>query len=173
MTIPYNATWYSCFVKFLNLLREKKKINYNDLDFESQKKIKKTHKKFYEDIKKNLKKEFYGKVPKNMKKFSYVKIIKVNKHEYKINFGRHRDKYVEYWYTYIDDLKKTEIANEANNMHYLDSLLVSHILSNLEVLTIHDCFGVRLCELHKLMDLINVYYNKHTKEKTYGLHLII
>ena len=73
----------------------------------------------------------------------------------------------------VEDEKKSKNALEANNMHYLDSLLVKEILNNLDVITIHDCFGVRLCEIHVLFDLVNNYYKKYHKKESYGLHILI
>ena len=71
------------------------------------------------------------------------------------------------------DEAATKQAAEANNMHFLDAELVKHVLSKLDVVTVHDCFGVRLCELHLLMDEINDYYSQRIGEKTYSPFIII
>jgi hypothetical protein len=71
------------------------------------------------------------------------------------------------------DEKTTRKSLKANNMHYLDSSLIRYLSKKLELLTIHDEFGVRLCELHLLMDEINFYYSKNIGEDTYSIHIII
>jgi hypothetical protein len=70
------------------------------------------------------------------------------------------------------DEKATKTALEANNMHYRDAELVKEILENFEVLAIHDCFGIRLNELHLVMDKINNYYSNKVGKKTYSIHII-
>jgi hypothetical protein len=57
-------------------------------------------------------------------------------------------------------------------MHYLDAILIKEIIESFDIIPIHDCFGVRLCELHLVMDKINSYYSKIIKEKTYSIHII-
>jgi hypothetical protein len=49
-------------------------------------------------------------------------------------------------------------------MHYLDAKLVRFVLTEMEALTIHDSFGVRLGELHILIDKVNAYYGEYTNE---------
>ena len=173
MTIPYNSVWYSCFNKFLNNLR-KNKIEYNDLNDDDKNYLKKMHKSFYDSVKNELKNEFYinDKENLNIIKFKYNKynIHKVN--EYKITYKNERDKYREITYNYEYDDKATNTALEANNMHYLDAKLVKKILNTHNVLTIHDCFGIRLCELHEVMDNINNYYSEIIKMDTYSIHII-
>lgn len=58
-------------------------------------------------------------------------------------------------------------------MHYLDAKLMRHVIDKIDILPIHDCFGVRLCELHILMDEVNKYYSEKVGFETYGLHVII
>jgi hypothetical protein len=58
-------------------------------------------------------------------------------------------------------------------MHYNDSAVIRNLSKKLELLTIHDEFGVRLCELHLLMDEINFYYSKKIGKYTYSIHIII
>ena len=72
-----------------------------------------------------------------------------------------------------NDEKAAERASEANNMHYLDAKLVKHLIEKFELITIHDCFGIRLCELHLLIDEVNRYYSGYVGEKTYNMHVII
>jgi hypothetical protein len=61
---------------------------------------------------------------------------------------------------------------EANNMHYLDAKLVKKVIENFDILPIHDCFGVRLSELHLVVDEINEYYSKIIGKKIYSIHII-
>jgi len=72
MTIPYNATWFTCFQRFLKSLREEG-IYYGDLDREEKEKIKNIHKDFYEKIKNNIKKEFYDNTKEDIIEFKYNK----------------------------------------------------------------------------------------------------
>jgi hypothetical protein len=71
-----------------------------------------------------------------------------------------------------EDKIASERAQEANNMHYLDAQLVKDMLQKFDLITVHDCFGVRLSELHLLMDEINVYYSNKIKLKTYSIHIL-
>jgi hypothetical protein len=96
----------------------------------------------------------------------------VNRKEYKINFEKKRDKYIDTTYILIEDEKASKTALEANNMHYLDATLIKHILEDLEIIPIHDCFGIRLCELHLLVDKINKYYSNKIGKDTYSIHVI-
>jgi hypothetical protein len=168
MTIPYNAVWYSCYTKFIDKL---KKDNIYD---ESKKEIiKLAHQEFYKNVKNNLKEEFYKNHKGELKIFKYNKWVIINKKEYKINYKKNRDKYVDIEYSISPDDKATERALEANNMHYLDAKLVSFIIKKFDVLTVHDCFGIRLCELHLVMDSINEYYSRAVGRYTYSIHIII
>jgi hypothetical protein len=172
MTIPYNAEWFSCFIKFLEALREDG-IEYNNLEPKEKDLIKSMHKKFYNDVKNNLKKEFYKNESGNLKLFKYNKLQIVNKKDYKINYKKARDKYTDILYMIIEDKEATQRALEANNMHYLDANLVGYISSKFDIISIHDCFGIRLCELHLVMDKINEYYSNIIGKKTYSIHIII
>jgi hypothetical protein len=172
MTIPYNAVWYSCFIKFIKNLREDG-IGYDEMKKEDKNKIKETHKEFYKNVKENIKKEFYKEENKKLKMFKYNKWITVNKKEYKINYKKARDKYTSKLYMIEEDEKATERALEANNMHYLDSQLIKKILEKFEIIPIHDCFGIRLSEVHLVIDEINKYYSEHIKKETYCIHIIL
>lgn len=72
MTIPYNASWFSCFTDFIKCLREDG-IEYGDLGEKEQFELKKIHNDFYLHIKKNIKKEFYIKETAVFKLFKYNK----------------------------------------------------------------------------------------------------
>ena len=172
MTIPYNAVWFSCLGKYLDALREDG-IEFKNFCEEKQNRIISIHRNFYNNIKKNIKSEFYTNQTMNLKYFDYNKWTVVNTREYKINYKKARDKYVDTLYMINHDEKNTAIALEANNMHYRDAELVHHLLEKFELLTIHDCFGVRLSELHKLIDSINTYYSNHIGVETYSIHIII
>ena len=93
--------------------------------------------------------------------------------DYKINYNKHRDKYQNILYLLYEDVEATQRACEANNMHFLDAELVKQMLAKFEIITIHDCFGIRLCELHSIMDEINLYYSKIINKSTYCIHVII
>ena len=172
MTIPYNAKWASCFRKFLESLR-KDGIEYTDFNEDEKKEIRELHRCFYNKIKKEIKNEFYKNNNKKLKMFKYRKLIISKQKEYKITYKKIRDKYVDIEYKFTDDKKSTKRALEANNMHFLDARLVKYILKKFDVLTVHDCFGIRLCELHLLMDKINKYYEKFVGIRTYSIHILI
>lgn len=73
MTIPYNATWYTCFLKFLNELK-KDNIDYKNMSTEEKNEIRTLHKNFYNKIKTNIKKEFYlNETSNNLIIFKYNK----------------------------------------------------------------------------------------------------
>jgi hypothetical protein len=148
-------------------------IEYNNLEPKEKDLIKSMHKKFYNDVKNNLKKEFYKNESGNLKLFKYNKLQIVNKKDYKINYKKARDKYTDILYMIIEDKEATQRALEANNMHYLDANLVGYISSKFDIISIHDCFGIRLCELHLVMDKINEYYSNIIGKKTYSIHIII
>lgn len=171
MTIPYNSVWYSCFLKFIEKLREDG-IEYNKMNEIEKTKLKIIHKNFYNKMKENMKKEFFKKEKGDFKEFKYIKWMISNKKEYKINYKKIRHKYLDISYSNEYDEKATLRSNEANNMHYLDSLLVEELLNYFEVITVHDCFGIRLCEVHKVIDKINEYYSNRTGYNHYGLFII-
>lgn len=170
MTIPYNASWYSCFKDFIECLR-KDGIEYTELSNKDE--IKEMHKNFYNKIKKEIKKEFFIREKGELKLFKYNKWKIVSIKDYKINYNKLRDKYRSTLYMVNEDSESTQKALEANNMHYLDAELVKHLLEKFDILTIHDCFGIRLCELHLLIDAINLYYSKIIGKSTYSIHIII
>lgn len=173
MTIPYNSTWFGCFKKFLEELRSDG-IEYNEMTKEEKIYIKKVHRDFYDKVKNKIKTEFYKeKENTNLLSFKYNKWKIVSVKDFKINYKKLRDKYRDTLYMLVEDEKATQRALEANNMHYLDAMLVKEILKKFEIITIHDCFGVRLCELHLLMDEINKYYSEKIKKPTYSIHIII
>ena len=171
MTIPYNATWFTCFQRFLKSLREEG-IYYGDLDIKEKEKIKNIHKDFYEKIKNNIKKEFYDNTKEDIIEFKYNKWIVDEKREYKVNYKKARDKYRHITYIINEDRESSLRALEANNMHYRDSELVKAIMTEHEIIPIHDCFGIRLFELHEVMDKINDYYSRIIGKKTYCIHII-
>ena len=170
MTIPYNATWYSCFNTFIDSLK-KDNINYSDMCKNDKETIQEIHKNFYNDIKYNLEAEFYRN-EKNIVYFKYNKWDILSNKEYKINYKCARDKYIDTIYEISEDIKNTEKALKANNMHYRDSELVKHILENYDILPIHDCFGIRLCEVHKIIDKINYYYSNKIGKNIYNIFII-
>ena len=172
MTIPYNSVWYSCFIKFLELLKEDG-IIYNDFDIEKRSIIRNAHRKFYNDLRLNLKSEFYKTNTKIKTKYKYFKWLIVSNHDIKITYKKSRDKYTIPLYVLIEDDKSTETAGDANDMHHMDALLAKYLLSENDILSIHDCFGIRLCELHLIMDKINHYYSTHIGHFTYSIHIII
>lgn len=171
MTIPYNAVWFSCFVKFIEKMREDG-IEYKDLDEFEKERIKALHKKFYEEIKNKVKEEFYINKSANFVKFKYNRWKISNRLEYKITYKKLRDKYSDVTYDIIEDKEGTLRSMEANNMHYLDAKLVKRMVENFDILPIHDCFGVRLSELHLVVDEINEYYSEIIGKKIYNIHII-
>lgn len=171
MTIPYNAEWFTCFTKLIKSLREDG-IEYKKLSEQDKKQLKNIHKTFYDKIKKDVKKEFYEGDINDIIIFKYNKWITVSIEEYKINYKKARDKYSNVLYMLTEDEKGTKRALEANNMHYRDAELVKNIIEKFEIIPIHDCFGVRLSEIHLIMDEINLYYSKKIGLKTYSIHVI-
>jgi hypothetical protein len=172
MTIPYNSTWYSCFVKFIEAIG-KDGHDYARLDTKEQDELKTIHKRFYDKIKHNIKEELYEKKEERLQVYRYKKWEVVSVEDYKINYRKARDKYRNTMYEVVDDEASTLRSLEANSMHHLDAKLVKAVLKKFDVLTIHDCFGIRLCELHMVMDEINNYYSEVVGRKTYSAHIII
>lgn len=171
MTIPYNSVWYSCFIKFIEMLREDG-IEYNLLDIYEKNRIKNLHKKFYDDMKNNMKKEFFKNNEGKFIDFKYDEWKIRDKKDYKITYKKLRDKYSDIVYNIIEDKEGSFRAREANNMHYLDAKLVKKIFESFDIIAIHDCFGIRLCELHLVIDNINLYYSKIIGKNTYSIHII-
>ena len=171
MTIPYNAVWYSCFSKFVEKIREDG-IDYKELSIGEKKNIIKIHKEFYDSIKENVKMEFYNNNSSGLLDFKYNEWKILEKKEYKVTYKKIRDKYQELIYEIVEDKESALRAREANNMHYLDARLVNKVLEEFDVLPIHDCFGIRLCEVHLVMDLINNYYSRIIKKYTYSIYVI-
>lgn len=172
MTVPYNATLFSCFNKFKIMLKEDG-IDLKTYDEEKRLSVREMHRTFYYNMKREVKLEFYENITANLKQYNYNDWIVEDKDEYKVNYKTHRDKYVKFKYTLVKNDKKTQTAIEANNMHFLDSQLVKTLISIIDIIPIHDCFGVRLCELHLLMDNGNRYYSKHVGRDTYSIHLFL
>lgn len=171
MTIPYNAVWFSCFTKFIQKLREDG-IEYTRFGEDEKDEIKKLHRNFYDEIKNNVKKEFFKNNSGNFIKFKYNEWKILDKREYKVTYKKLRDKYSEIIYDILEDEEGASRAMEANNMHYLDAKLIKAIIKSFDILPIHDCFGIRLSELHLVMDEINKYYSKIINKEIYGLHII-
>lgn len=172
MIIPYNGSKYTCF-ETLKIKLFKINIVYKNLTIDEQSEIRKMHDDFYDIIKNDLKGDLYLNNVANLKVFQYNKWIVVNNNIYKINLKKNRDKYNDPLFVLIEDKKATERSAEANNMHYLDAQLVKHLMDKYMLLTIHDCFGVRLCELHLLMDSVNAYYSNYVGVSTYSVHILI
>jgi hypothetical protein len=171
MTIPYNAVWYSCFTKFIEKL-EQNGIIYKEMSEERKEYIKNMHRSFYYEVKSNIKNEFFVNNEADLIEFKYKEWKLSNKKEYKINYKKLREKYSVNYYELIEDTISTERSKEANNMHYLDALLVKEIIEFFDIISIHDCFGIRLCELHLVMDKINKYYSEKVDMDTYNIHII-
>ena len=171
MTIPYNAEKFSCFVKFIEKL-EDDEIFYRKMNEDEKLYIRSMHERFYLKVKNEIKGEFFKNEKADLINFKYNQWKVIDKKEYKINYNNLRDKYIEKLYYISEDIKSTERSMEANNMHYLDALLVKEILEFFDIISIHDCFGIRLCELHLVMDKINEYYSKKVGKKTYGMYIL-
>jgi hypothetical protein len=116
--------------------------------------------------------EFYSNICANLIDFKYNEWKILKKNEYKVTYKEVRDKYQDFVYEIVEDKKSALRAREANNMHYLDAKLVNHVLEEYDILPIHDCFGIRLCEVHLVMDLINKYYSEIIKKDTYSIYII-
>ena len=61
--------------------------------------------------------------------FLYFKYEIVETKEYKVNLNGFRDKYQKITYKIVPDDRATKMAHEANNMHYLDALLVKKAIA--------------------------------------------
>lgn len=167
MTIPYNATWHTCYESFIKELN-KLNIKYNNTE------IIQIHKNFYHKIKKDLKIFLYvngENYRDSMIYFQYLKPLSVNEIEYKIQYRGDRDKYTRIEVEYDYDHESSDSALEANNLHYLDSLLVKYLLDRHLLITIHDCYGISLDNIHNVIDDVNTYYNKYI-EHDYSLFII-
>jgi hypothetical protein len=171
MTIPYNAEKFSCFVRFIEKL-ENDEIFYKKMNEDEKFYIRSMHERFYWKVKNGIKGEFFKNEKADLINFKYNQWKVIDKKEYKINYNNLRDKYIEKLYEISKDSKSTERSMEANNMHYLDALLVKEILEFFDIISIHDCFGIRLCELHLVMDKINEYYSKKIGKETYGMYIL-
>ena len=171
MTIPYNAVKFSCFTKFIEKL-EDDGISYKEMSEKEKLYIRNMHERFYLKVKNEIKKEFFMNNKTNLKNFRYNEWKIISSKEYKINYNKARDKYSENSYEINEDIKSTERAMEANNMHYLDALLVKEIMEFFDIISIHDCFGIRLCELHLVMDKVNEYYSKKIGKEKYGMYIL-
>jgi hypothetical protein len=159
---------------FIDALSENN-IIYKELNNEKKKYLIDMHKNFYMNAKKHIINDLYmnSKMNENtLIKFEYTKKKILYSKEYKINYKHLRDKYIRNEYSSEYDKYSSDIGLEANNMHYLDSLLVKEILQKYDVITIHDCFCIRLCELHNVMDSLNKYYSKYIGENKYSIHII-
>lgn len=172
MTVVYNATWWTCFIDFKQQLKNIG-IDYYKLEESQKQYYRGIHRAFYNYIKSP---EFLITLFKgsscNMREFKYITKTVTERKEVKVNYRGERDKYIFKKYAEAPNNKKTRIATKANNLHYLDSTLVRLVLSRMDAITIHDCFGVRSGELHILMDLINDYYKEHHKSCAYGLFVV-
>lgn len=167
MTIPYNATWYRCYEYF------KKKLIELDIKYDRNEIIE-IHKNFYNKIKNELKIFLYingDDYRDNMIYFQYLKPLSINKTEYKVQYRGDRDKYIHVDIEYDHDHESSNSALEANNLHYLDSLLVKYLLDKHKLITIHDCYGITLDNLHNVIDDINIYYSKYI-EHEYSIFII-
>ena len=175
MTIPYNASWYRCFIELLKELREDG-IDYYKMNDNDKKELLETHKNFYNSLKNELKNEFYTNVSKDlMEHWDYLDWTVLTRKDVKITYKRKRDKYQEITYEKKKNEKASERAMEANNAHYLDAKVVRYQIKEHDLLTVHDCYGVRLCEMHLLIDNINKYFSSVIKleYETYSPFIII
>lgn len=166
MTIPYNSTLFKCFEYFKESLIE------NNVEF-NENEIFDLHKKFYDKIKNNLKNYLYDNddYRNKMINFRYLEPYSITQTEYKVQYLGERDKYIYKNIIYVEDEKSSNTALEANNLHYLDSLLVKHLLNKYKIITIHDCYGIPLSRLHEVMDDVNIYYAKYI-EHEYSLFIL-
>jgi len=174
MTIKYNATWFSCFEYFKDALLEDN-INYWHLNNNEQQYLMNLHRTFYNNVKKHITNELYEYSEMNIDNlinFEYTKKTLISSKEYKINYKTHRDKYTYNEYAISYDDKSSKISLEANNMHYLDALLVKNILIKYNVITIHDCFCIQIYDLHNVIDSINEYYSNYIGNNKYSIHII-
>lgn len=173
MTIPYNSTLYGSLLKFIAALREDG-IEYRNFSKEEQRKIQNTHKEFFNNVKYGVKKEFFEREEsKDLIIFKYNKWVVSSIKEHKINYKNKRDKYQSVEYEIREDPEKTERALEANNMHFLDAKLMEYLITKMDIIPIHDCFGVRLNELHMLIDATNEYYKQYIPNKSYAPYILI
>lgn len=68
---------------------------------------------------------------------------------------------------------KTKIAINANIIQAGDAELARYLINHIDTLTVHDSFGVNLFQIHKLMDLTNLYFNTKLCIKTYSNFILI
>jgi len=68
---------------------------------------------------------------------------------------------------------KTKVTTNANIIQASDAELARYIINQMPVLTVHDSFSVSLFEVHKLMDITNLYFNKKMNCDLYSLFILI
>ena len=92
----------------------------------------------------------------------------------RVTYAQITDKYSIYERTSTVDEAKTRRANNANITHFLDSQLAAYVVNEVDsCYTIHDQFITPLCNVHLVMDAINVFFDKRISNKPYSTTVII
>lgn len=172
MTIPYKVTLRSARKYFKDGLADN---NYfKELSELEKKEVILEFDEFFKSVNNYLMVDMYNYINNDkFEKFEYVSFKLLSQEEYKINFLNSRHKYTNSIVVEKPNEKKFLTAETANNMHYLDSKLIHELHLNNNIISIHDCIGMNITSVHKIMDQYNNYYCLRIGKKIYGTHIII
>ena len=73
---------------------------------------------------------------------------------------------------YVDE-RESDVGLPANIIQASDANLARFLIENLNCLSVHDAFAISIFEVHKLMDLANLYFNTHLKRDSYSIFIFI
>ena len=68
---------------------------------------------------------------------------------------------------------KTQIALNANIIQASDAELARYLINRLNIQSVHDSFAINLFELHKIIDLTNLFFNEKLKSNNYSIFILI
>ena len=68
---------------------------------------------------------------------------------------------------------KTQIALNANIIQASDAELARFLINRLNIQSVHDSFAINLFELHKIIDLTNLFFNEKLKSNNYSIFILI
>lgn len=178
MITNYNAGVYKCFSNLKEILIESK-ILFDEYE------LKIFSQKFHLFLKESLfnilfnksKNEFLSDIgtlihtdDKSNINLTYLK-MKEDKEDIKI--GKYR--WVITRNVLIDSICdwKTQIALNANIIQASDAELARYLINRLDIQSVHDSFAINLYDLHKIVDLTNLFFNTKLTSKNYSIFILI